>query len=524
MTTPPRTLRIGTRKSPLAIWQARLVKQALADLGHKSVLVPITSAGDMSKNKPLYAFGMSGVFTKALDSALLGGDIDIAVHSLKDVPTELPQNIVQLAVLKRGNPQDTLVPKAGTSGHITIATGSLRRKAQWLDRYPRHRIVGLRGNIEARLQKLEAGNWDGAIIAAAALERLGLSDPVHISLDWMVPAPGQGAIMIAGLAGGVAAQTACAGLNDADTEICTTVERKFLNLLEAGCTAPIGAYAQIRSGDVHFKGILLSCDGREKIEVSRIVPRLNAHRIAQDCVKEIEGKGGRTLVAATAHHIKADLSTQIVSTKTLSLAQKSAFSEAVNITDYDFIDIQCKDISKDFLRCETVLFTSQNAVRALLVNYKTPDFQFDNILCVGARTRELIEKEIGKVSYKGANAQDLAVYIAEQTAIKSLRYFCGNMRLDDLSNILKTHHIDVEDIQAYETVYTPHHLQVSLDAVLFYSPSGVESFTQGNGSNIIAFCIGPTTAAAARKYFRRVVQAEQASIDSLIKRVNQHYA
>ena len=160
-------IRIGTRDSQLALWQANKVRKELAELGYESVLVPIKSTGDIILDKPLYEMGITGIFTKNLDIALLEGKIDIAVHSLKDVPTALPEGIVQAAVLKRGNYSDILVLK-GTEEFFgeeegLIATGSLRRKAMWLNRYPTHKVVALRGNVHTRLEKLEdSETWNGA--------------------------------------------------------------------------------------------------------------------------------------------------------------------------------------------------------------------------------------------------------------------------------------------------------------------------------------------------------------------------
>lgn len=196
-------IRIGTRDSELALWQAKTVQTQLEHLGYNTELVPVKSTGDLVLNKPIYELGITGVFTKTLDIAMLNEEIDIAVHSLKDVPTLLPKGIVQAAVLKRGNVRDCLVFKKNeeflSQPNAIIATGSLRRRAQWLNRYPSHTLVDLRGNVNSRLQKLEDNNWNAAIFAAAGLGRIGLRPEHTINLDWMVPAPAQGAIMITAL-------------------------------------------------------------------------------------------------------------------------------------------------------------------------------------------------------------------------------------------------------------------------------------------------------------------------------------
>ena len=168
-----RTIRIGTRDSELALWQANNVKTKLENLGYVAQLEAVKSEGDLILDKPLYEMGITGIFTKSLDVAMLNGSVDIAVHSMKDVPTKLPLGIVQTAVLERASSEDILVAKGEIDFEkpCTIATGSLRRKAQWLHRYPNHTVVDLRGNINTRLQKLKENTWQGAIFAKAGLER-----------------------------------------------------------------------------------------------------------------------------------------------------------------------------------------------------------------------------------------------------------------------------------------------------------------------------------------------------------------
>ena len=193
-----KAIRIGTRDSELALWQAHTVQKKLEDLGYATQIVAVKSEGDIVLDVPLYEFGITGIFTKTLDIAMIKGQVDIAVHSMKDVPTSLPKGIVQAAVLERANVHDILVHKGSleflhSSG--IIATGSLRRQAQWLNRHPNHRVVDLRGNVNTRLKKLQDNNWNGAVFASAGLERINLLPENHMVLDWMLPAPAQGAMV-----------------------------------------------------------------------------------------------------------------------------------------------------------------------------------------------------------------------------------------------------------------------------------------------------------------------------------------
>ena len=275
------TIRIGTRDSELALWQAKSVQNQLKTLGYPTEIVSTKSHGDIELSKPLYEMGVTGIFTKALDIALLNSEIDIAVHSMKDVPTALPEGIVVGAVLKRGNPHDVLVYKGDLSfleaEIATIATSSLRRKAQWLHRYPHHKIENLRGNVNTRLQKLTDNPWNGAIFAAAGLERINKLPEKHLVLDWMLPAPAQGAIVVVVREDNVALQKKLLPLHDDYTYIATQLERDFLRALEGGCTAPIGAFAEFKDEKLYFKGGLWSEDGKESSVIDEVLTQIDEY-------------------------------------------------------------------------------------------------------------------------------------------------------------------------------------------------------------------------------------------------------
>ena len=292
-------IRIGTRDSELALWQANHVKDLLAKNGFESVIVPVKSDGDLILDKPLHELGITGVFTKTLDVAMLNGTVDIAVHSMKDVPTKLPKNIVKAAVLPRANTFDILLHKDKPkefAKHATIATGSLRRKAQWLNRYPKHIIVDLRGNVNTRLEKLQNNDWSGAIFAAAGLERINLKPQNHTVLDWMIPAPAQGAMLVVAMENDKSTRKALETLNDYETDICTTIEREFLSTLEGGCTAPIGALAVIDIDYVTFIGGLFSLDGKHKVTVEKRILIENCEGLGALCAQEILKEGGEEIM------------------------------------------------------------------------------------------------------------------------------------------------------------------------------------------------------------------------------------
>jgi hydroxymethylbilane synthase len=524
-------IKIGTRESKLALWQANKVRKELAELGYESEIVPIKSTGDIILDKPLYELGITGIFTKNLDVALLNGDIDIAVHSLKDVPTVLPEGVIQAAVLRRANYTDLLVLKDteeffGQPGGI-IATGSLRRKAMWLNRYPTHKVEDLRGNVNTRLEKLKnSETWNGAIFAAAGLERLGLRDKGAIPLTWMIPAPGQGAIMVACLEKDDFAKDACEQLNHYETKVCVGIEREFLNLLEGGCTAPIGALAYIdeKTEEINFKGVLLNKDGSKKITVNKIA-KMGSHRfLAKDCADYVINRGGKELMLED-EEVGSKIAS-VFSTKKLSELQKETLSHTIGIEDSDFIKIRFNRISPKVMKneIENVIITSQNGVEALLNSFTKDEMNFKNIFCVGRRTKKLIENRIGKVAHVSKNAKKLSEYLSKELENKEVTYFCSDLRLDILPAHLQTNNIIVNEVEAYKTMFSPEKINDEVTGVLFYSPSGIESYLKENNKDKIAFCIGETTAKEARKHFENVQVANMPDVESVLELVNTHFS
>ena len=319
-------IRIGTRESQLAVWQATRVQQLLSAHHLQSELVYIKSEGDIDLKTPLYEMGVQGIFTKSLDIALLNNTIDIAVHSMKDVPTQLPKGIAQAAVLERASYKDLLVfkenvfvngewskinedpstfeaqltihhPEQSRRAPLTIATSSIRRKAQWLHRFPGDNIENLRGNVNTRLKKLEDNSWHGAIFAAAGLERINLRPQNSIELEWMLPAPAQGAILVACRENDEFAIEACNLFNDNDTAVCTKIERDFLRTLLGGCSTPISALAQVKDHNIIFKGNILSVDGKEKVEIEKIIPLSEAAGLGKTAAEYLLANGGEKIAA-----------------------------------------------------------------------------------------------------------------------------------------------------------------------------------------------------------------------------------
>lgn len=309
--TKQKTIRIGTRDSELALWQAKTVEKQLNDLGYKTEIIAVKSEGDIVLDKPLYELGITGIFTKTLDIAMVQGKIDIAVHSMKDVPTQLPNGIIQGAVLERASTLDILVHKGNldflTQENSTIASSSLRRKASWLHKYPTHKVEDIRGNVNTRMQKVaDSETWSGAIFAEAGLERINLKPENFIALDWMIPAPAQGAMLVVCNAEDLFSLDAVSQLNHIETEICTYIERQFLRTLEGGCTAPIGAIATYNEKEdvIDFTGVLLSIDGKQKLKIKKNVEVSEWKKLGFNCAQEILANGGTAVMIEIKEKLK----------------------------------------------------------------------------------------------------------------------------------------------------------------------------------------------------------------------------
>jgi hydroxymethylbilane synthase len=284
-------IRIGTRTSALAIWQANAVRDALQARGYDAVCVGIESTGDKDLTSPLYAMGITGVFTKELDSALLENKIDIAVHSLKDVPTEPANGLVLSAVLPRGPAEDVVVCKSGVdlqTPELKIATSSIRRKAQWLEKYPSHQILPVRGNIQTRLRKLEEQqDLAGMVFARAGLERLNQMSEHTFTLDWMLPAPAQGIIGILCRCSENKILAACQQINDASTYIVAEIERQFMYTLQGGCSVPVSCLTIIDDDFLVVRGALHSMDGQKAYRIEKRYPLTFAGEAGADAAHEL---------------------------------------------------------------------------------------------------------------------------------------------------------------------------------------------------------------------------------------------
>ena len=289
------------------MWQAKEVEQKLQNLGYETSLVPVLSSGDKNLNQPLYSLGITGVFTKDLDIALLNNEIDIAVHSLKDVPTLLPQNIEISAVLERDFPQDVLVRKSSSKNknlaELKIATSSLRRRAFWLEQFPETEFSDIRGNVQTRLKKLEEGDFDATLFSLAGIKRMEMKLDFEF-LDFMISAPSQGVVAIASRIDDVETRKILQKINHKETQICVEIERNFLRTLEGGCTAPIGAIAKFDEGKIKFEGKLNALDGAKTLNLVEEFEYNHSENFGEKFAKIILENGGKEMMEVIKSKLK----------------------------------------------------------------------------------------------------------------------------------------------------------------------------------------------------------------------------
>jgi hydroxymethylbilane synthase len=289
---------IGSRGSQLALWQARHISACLAGLGVETRLEIIKTTGDKILDVPLAKVGGKGLFTKEIEDALLARTIDLAVHSLKDVPAEMPAGLTLSAIPEREDPRDALVgrPLAELGPGAKIGTSSLRRSAQLYALGRGFVTETLRGNVDTRLRKLDEGQYDAIVLAAAGLRRLGWADRIRefIPIEIMCPAVGQGALAIQTRDDGGEAQLVAAKLNHAATNAAVTAERALLATLEGGCQVPIGGHARVENGTVHLRAIVASPDGSRIIRGER--SGADPAAIGRSLGQEMLDKGAREIL------------------------------------------------------------------------------------------------------------------------------------------------------------------------------------------------------------------------------------
>ncbi len=302
--SPP--IRIGTRASALARWQAGWVADALSAAGHSVELVPITTRGDALPDRPIAQLGERGVFTKELQRALLDRRIDVAVHSLKDLPTEPTPGLSLAAVPPRESPFDVLISRGGVMLNelphgALVATGSLRRQSQLRHARADLRVVPLRGNVDTRLRKLDEGEFDAVVLAEAGLKRLGLTQRINQILpsELMMPAVGQGALGLEARDDDAATRTALAMLDDPTTHAAVIAERSLLAALGGGCLAPIGAWARPDASQLRMEAVVLDAAGTQRLFAAAAAASHDAITLGRRVAADLLDQGAASLIGAS---------------------------------------------------------------------------------------------------------------------------------------------------------------------------------------------------------------------------------
>lgn len=297
---------IGARGSKLALWQANHIRDVLraAHPGLDVSIQTILTTGDKVLDAPLAKIGGKGLFTKEIEIAMLNGEVDLAVHSLKDMPADLPPGLTIAAVTERLDPGDAFVSNRYSSLEslpegAKLGTSSLRRKAQILARRPDLVIENLRGNVDTRLRKLDGGEYDAIVLAVAGLKRLGLGERISevLSREICLPAVGQGALAIETRAGDMEVLNIVACLEDKNTRDAVTAEREFLRILEGSCQVPVGVFGQVHDGKLTLKAAIFSTDGTKALKDEAQGSLAEAGELGRQLAKKMLSAGGRDILA-----------------------------------------------------------------------------------------------------------------------------------------------------------------------------------------------------------------------------------
>jgi hydroxymethylbilane synthase len=307
----PERLRIATRKSPLALWQAEEVARRLKEL-HPDLeveLVGLSTRGDQILDSPLAKIGGKGLFVKELEQAMLRSDADIAVHSMKDVPVAFPDGLGLAVIMEREDPRDAFVSNdyaspAELPPHAQVGSSSLRRQMQLLARFPRLRVETLRGNVNTRLGKLDNGEYDAIMLAASGLKRLGLDERIRFALppEESLPAIGQGALGIEARLDDARVQQLIAPLDHAETRLCLSAERALNARLNGGCQVPIAGYAQLREGEVYLRALVGMPDGSEVYRAEASAPPESAEALGTAIAEHLLAQGAEQVLASIGIH------------------------------------------------------------------------------------------------------------------------------------------------------------------------------------------------------------------------------
>lgn len=535
---------IGSRGSQLALWQARWVAARLLELGVKTDLKIIKTTGDKITDVPLAKVGSKGLFTKEIEDALLAGEIDLAVHSLKDLPTVLPEGLTLAAIPERESPYDALIGHTLESlpKGARVGTSSLRRSAQLKAARPDLQIESVRGNLDTRLRKLDEGQYDAILLAAAGLRRLGWGERIAELMDpeMMCPAVGQGALAIETRADGGDAFRACARLDHADTRSAVTAERAVLAALGGGCQVPIGAHAVVEGTRLRLRSIVIHPDGHTMLTDVCGDGTENAAEIGAASAERLLAKGAREILAHVYGQGLPLAGQRVVVTR----ARKQAGSLAGRLRGLGAAVIELPVIDFVPLAFETPEWSAYQWAIFTLAN--SVEYFFDRVAAVaGPRICAIGPATAQALRERGLEPDVVPEeYIAESVVAALAGQGLAGQRIllpraavarDVIPDELRGLGARVDVVTVYETVVPadlPAQARAALaepkpDWITLTSSSTVKHLLAAAGAKALAgvkiATIGPVTSGLARRHGLTVaVEAEQSTIDALIEAIARH--
>lgn len=535
-------LTIGSRGSPLALRQARWVERKLTELGVACRLEVIKTTGDKLADAPLAKLGGKGLFTKELEEALLEGRVDLAVHSLKDLPAALPEGLRLTAIPEREDPRDVLLGRrlAELPAGARVGTSSLRRAAQLRALRPDLILGPVRGNLDTRLRKLAEGHYDALVLAAAGLKRMGWQGRVaeYLAVDVMCPAVGQGALAVETRADGGEAERACAQLDHAETRACVTAERALLGALGGGCQVPIAGHAWIEGGRLRLLGVVASPSGGAVVRRELSGAVADAAALGGRLARELLDAGARAILTAVVKLFGK----RIVVTRAreqaseLSARLRALGAEVLELPTIEIRPAQDRGpLEAALARLETydwLIFTSANGVRHFAERLGGRQFRA-RVCAIGPATRRAAEERGWTVSLMPEEyvAESLvAAFAGEDLGGKRMLLPRAAAARDVVPAELTRRGAHVDVVEVYRTAVpaeAPALAEMIFggarkpDWITFTSSSTVTHFVQVAGAaaleGVRVASIGPVTSATARRYGLEVtVEAETFTLDGLV--------
>ena len=511
-------LRLASRTSELALYQTKLVQKLLVQTTPSldTEIVGVKTKGDQDQLTKLQYLGQTGVFTRAIDIEVLENRADVGVHSLKDYPSNIPEGLEVYAILERDGFLDAFIPGTNFNGDFSqglqLLSGSPRREAQWRNRYPQHSFSNLRGNMDTRLAKIRAA--DGGIISLQGLARINKLPEDAIALDWMIPAPAQGLIAIIGRVGEPEIKSIFQKIHHTDSGFCADIERRVMQLVEAGCAAPLGVLAQVDNDIVQVKACLHSLDGSQEVKLDRQFADKNSENIAQAIAKELLEKGGKEIMQA----IKASQARDILCLKEVNPAERE-LALAGNIKLHDVQVYEIEHLQAQLTAADAIIISSPNALPGIIDQLE----QFPNkAFVVGERA----EKELKKLNYQGeVIGFNYALELIKHIADLDLKFVfpCAEILSKSWDNLPSKLEENISFIPTYKANLLPLRLaRKKWDGVAAFSSRALEHLQKENqlSLNTPIFCVGKTTASTASTLgFNTIYIAKEQNTQAVIQEI-----